>query len=454
MSDQPVSVAGERLLACLAASLLVLSAATVTVAYYQVHGPALHAIILLALLWSVLRLRRGVPRLIDRDTALLSGLFLLYALVAVLSAARVGFNTAALDRLDHFSYFLAGAFLIPFLIRVRPRPVWFWLAVASTALLSGLYALWEVQTFSEAFELATGREYRAGGSKGKQIPFGDIAMLTAVLSLLAASRYAGSWPFRATLFGLAAGSGVYASLASGTRGAWVFLPVALAVIGLQLLQQYPAYRRVILVGILGLALGGAVLVSQSEQIQSRISTAVSEIQAYTAGRGVGPGNSMGERFEMWRAAWMAYREQPLLGIGVGQLNAYFKQAAERGSVSEAIVAFDEGNGHTHAHNDYLHALGTRGLLGLVSLLLLYLVPLAVFIRAAATSQGREARTLGYAGILLLLGYMQFSLTDSILLMRITAGFFVLLCCWLLAMVLGRSADGWPDEEKRPVSMPT
>ncbi len=231
----------------------------------------------------------------------------IYTLIAILSAGSVGFNAASLDRLEHFSYFLGGVFLIPFLVAIRPRADWFWFAIAATALLSGLFAFWEMQTLAPEYRLATGLEYRAGGSKGKAIPFGDIATLAAVLSALGAGVFFPARRRLAWLFGLAALGGVYASLASGTRGAWIFFPTALLVIGLYLLQQHPAYRRGILLGILGLALAGGIALMQSESIQERFASALSEARHYVPGEEIGIGNSLGERFEMWRAAWMAFR---------------------------------------------------------------------------------------------------------------------------------------------------
>lgn len=445
--------AEARRLSALAHVLLALGTATVTVAYYPLHGPALHALLLLSVVWCLLSwrqsmsrsasgVRRRVPPL-PAITVFLSMVFVFYTASAVLSAGRVGFNPASLDRLEHFVYFLGAIFLLPFLVAVRPRPDVFWFAIAATALLSGLFAFWELRTLAPAFQLATGLDYRAGGSKGKAIPFGDIATLAAVLSALAACVF---FPIRkraTVFFALAALSGAYASLASGTRGAWIFLPTALIVIGMYLLQRYPYYRRGILLGFLGLALVGGLVLMQSELLQERVARAFSEMRDYVPGAEIGNGNSLGERFEMWRAAWLAFWEHPVLGIGVGQLNGYFHRLAEQGLLSSAIVEFDRGAGHTHAHSDYLHALATRGLLGLASLLLLYLAPLAVFVRTALRSDRHPAperapRSLGYAGILLILGYLQFSLTDSILLMRITAGFFVLLCVWLLALTIAPS----------------
>ncbi len=432
---QPPAWTAKRLTQ-LTSGLLVISTATVTVAHNQLHGPALHVLILLSFIWMALRAVAPLPgTAAARRAKRLAAPFLVYALIAILSAAHAGFDDRAVNGLDHFSYFLAGGMLLPFLVAMRPPADWFWFAIGATALLSGIYAGWEMHTLSGAFHHATGMDYRAGGSKGKPIPFGDIATLTTALSVLAAcvfyaARRRGAW-----FFLLAAAVGSYASFVSGTRGAWVFYPTALLVIGGYLWQQFPTRRRWMLVSLLSVTLCGGALLAHSALIQGRFAIAMTEIQDYRAGAGVSSGNALGERFEMWRAAVMAGREQPLLGIGVGHLNAYFKQLATAGLIAPAIMEFNQGHGHTHAHNDYLHALATCGVLGLSGLLLVYLVPLTVFVRAAL-HEHLSKRGLNYAGILTLLGYMQFSLTDSVLLTRITAAFFVLLCCWLLALSIG------------------
>lgn len=443
------------------AALLAVSTATVTVAHKQLHGPALHLLILLSVIWLAaqvpawVRAKTSAHPLIAaqrRASYALALPFLLYAVIAILSAGHVGFDDRAVNGLDHFSYFLAASVVLPFLVAMRPPADWFWWAIGLAALLSGLYAGWEMHHFSGAFHHATGMDYRAGGSKAKPIPFGDIATLTTALSLLAACVFYATQRREMWFFVCAAAAGGYASVVSGTRGAWVFYPTALLVIGSYLWQQFPTRRRVILMSILSVTVIGSVVLAQSAQIQHRFFSAVTEIQDYQPGAGVSSGNALGERFEMWRAALRAGYEQPLLGIGVGHLNAYFKQAAAVGLISPAIAEFNQGNGHTHAHNDYLHALATCGLLGLSGLLLVYLVPLTVFMRGARHDHAVQ-RGLSYAGILTVLGYMQFSLTDSVLLTRITAAFFMLLCCWLLALsiVLGikTAAPSFQKNEMHP-----
>lgn len=443
--DSLTDLGGELLTRHAPGVLLVASTATVTAAYYQVHGPTLHLLLTLSLIWAAWY-RRLHPRPLDITSRLLSSVFLLYTLVAVLSALNSGIDRAALDRLETFSYYLAGALLLPFLMDCRLRTDWFWLAIAAAALLSGGYALWEMQVraFDPAFQPPPGLEYRAGGSKAKPIPFGDISALVATLSLLGTCVAWGNSRRRVWLFGAAALAGTYATLVSGTRGAWLFYLTAAVVITFYLLQRYPDRRRRILLALLGAILAGGILAGQSPSVRERVATAVSELSDYQPGTGVRSGNSLGERFEMWRGAWMAFEEHPWLGIGVGHLNDSFKQSAEQGLISPAIVEFDHGNGHTHAHSDYVDTLATRGIIGVASLLLLYLVPLVVFARTAVSRHNPGSRPFGYAGLLVILGYMQFSLTDSILLARITAGFFVLLVCWLLALTLSRSADA-PDQ---------
>ena len=419
-------------------TLLVLATATVTVAYYEVHKLALHGLMACGLVWLLVQWGRGHPLGLGRTGRILIAVLLIYALVAVLSAVRVGLNAAALERLEHFVYFAAGALAFPFVLALRSRPVWLWVAVALAATLSGLYALWEMQRLAGAFEQIHGIAYRAGGSKGKQIPFGDIAILTAMLSALGASVFAPSRRLWSVLLLFAAGWGVYASLASGTRGAWLFLPTGLVVITVFIARHSTIRRRYLWAGLVAVLLCAALGFSESDHLRGRWDRAVSELQSYQQGSTVLEGNALGERLEMWRGAWMAYQEHPWLGIGVGQLNDYFKNGVRKGVIAPAIGQFNGGEGHTHAHSDYIHALATRGRLGLASLLLLYLIPLAVFVRTAVLGARAERRALGYAGILTVLSFMEFSLTDSVLLMRMTSGYFVLLSIWLLALCL----DAW------------
>jgi O-antigen ligase len=64
----------------------------------------------------------------------------------------------------------------------------------------------------------------------------------------------------------------------------------------------------------------------------------------------------------------------------------------------------------HAHSDYLGALQTRGIPGLVLQVLIYLVPLLIFLRALGVARG-ERLFAALAGTLTSIAYMTYSLTE-------------------------------------------
>lgn len=73
------------------------------------------------------------------------------------------------------------------------------------------------------------------------------------------------------------------------------------------------------------------------------------------------------RFEGWRVAWSAFLERPFLGHGPGTFGSVFRQRK-----TEAFVkAHGFGLYHEDAHNDWLQALATTGLVGLLAYLMLW-----------------------------------------------------------------------------------
>lgn len=376
-----------------------------------------------------------------------SAVFAFYA-----SSAIVGFSPEALDSLENYSHFLAAAFLLPFLVRLRPSYACLLVAVGMASLANGLYAIRELAEF--------GLEHRAAGSKGKAIPFGDISMLLAMLCILGGIYWSSiDWRRSLLLFGAAA-FGLFAGIASQSRGGWLFFPVGVVVCTLYLIRRYKGYHLRIIGVMTAICMVLLLALSQTDPVGKRLDTTLSEI-ALTFGKTDTAGSlSFVQRRDMWRAALTAFAEHPLLGIGLGRMNGYFKEAHEAGLMSESVIRQNRGFGHTHAHNDYLHVAATRGLPGLISLTLMYGVPLWLSFGAARRSPNDDSYRAGaYSGVMLVLAYMIFSLTDSVLQVKVTNGLFVILCCWTLAIFLAgprtRPSSGCvsPRDARTPASNP-
>ena len=117
--------------------------------------------------------------------------------------------------------------------------------------------------------------------------------------------------------------------------------------------------------------------------------------------------SVGQRLELWRAAWSMFLEQPVFGGGMGRsFNRFLREGVAAGEFHPATAV------QTMPHNVVLDVLALRGLVGLIGVIALWGALAQVFLTAARQPE-MEARALGTAGLALLLGYAVFGLTDSV-----------------------------------------
>jgi O-antigen ligase len=149
--------------------------------------------------------------------------------------------------------------------------------------------------------------------------------------------------------------------------------------------------------------------------------------------------SSGARLEMWRIGFMIFPQHPWLGWGKqGYMNKK-EQLIEAGQASPIIRE------HTHLHNEYLDALVKRGLPGLASVLLLYLAPLLLFVREMKRA-GPKARPYAVAGMLLVICYLGFGLTQAFLTHNNGVTMFAFLLAVFWTSLRGHEHEGLNDPQ--------
>jgi O-antigen ligase len=317
--------------------------------------------------------------------------FLLWAVISMY-LARV--DHEALKRIVTYSRLLTAVPVYYLLRRLQPPAHWLHAGAIAGAMFAGLYAIG--QTW---FGLANAYPGRASGAF-HPVYFGDFATLLAFLTLIMLPL----WPRRAVLVFSLAGFvlGMVASVLSGTRGAWLAVPVLLAVLLAQYWRRGISHRvRVVLV----LLLVTPVLLYFIPQtdIANRIDDAVKEIMQYDSG--VKTETSLGMRLEMWRAALDIATRSPLTGAGTGSYQREIRALVADGDYDASILSF--GN----PHNEYLNVLATRGLVGLIGLLALLLWPLGSFMRQRKHADP-VIRALAHAGIAVIAAFSVFSLSAA------------------------------------------
>lgn len=354
-------------------------------------GGMFYILVLLGLLfcwrsWGVLQ---------PEEKKLLLG-FALMVLLVSFSLFNVSEIELGLSKLERFLYFLL---FIPIYLLLRKYSI-----PLSKALLGGVLlalpfmfgmALWEVQ----------GKRVMIVHGAYHKIVFGDVAMLFAVLiasALLVVPNKKMIWVVLGVISIIA---GIGASILSGSRGAWVILPVVFALlIWLYRRQLLLSPKYFVIWGVLAIAVGSVIV--QIPMVERGIHQAQNDIEKYMDDPR--KHSSLGARFNMWRDSIQIWQESPFLGTGLGDYQHDIKQMMEERRSYSVTWMFD------HAHSIYFDALATTGLVGLLALIILGLwMPFRLFYRNwLASDDDAMLKFCSLAGMTTVLAFAVFGLTEG------------------------------------------
>lgn len=138
-------------------------------------------------------------------------------------------------------------------------------------------------------------------------------------------------------------------------------------------------------------------------------------------------SSVGERLEMWRAAWHIFLQHPLLGAGTGSFLDEVAKRVRSGDIFLQVLTYD------HPHDDYLNALSSQGLVGLVFYLLSMGYPLILY-GGALRSSFRYKQAAGFAGVITVSGLLVFGLTETMFTHSIVMSWYVVFTAMLMAVI--------------------
>ena len=268
------------------------------------------------------------------------------------------------------------------------------------------------------------------GGRYNAVSFANMTLLLGMMSLLSI-RWGPSkpWPHFATgLKVLAFGMSVWATWVSQTRSSWMLLPI-LALVFLLGLRGWSRRHK----AYCALAVSAALVVSAAGlwHFSSRMQAVKTDLQDFTTS--ADRDSSLGIRLQLWRASIEMFKKSPVVGVGPSNFRKELAELEKRGVVSREVV-----EGYGEPHNDLLAALSGYGLLGLLSILALYLVPAYIFLRRLA-SDDRVIRVGAQLGLLFCLGYCAFSLTEMMFRNMRSVPTYSLIVVALIALTTPRSA---------------
>ena len=199
---------------------------------------------------------------------------------------------------------------------------------------------------------------------------------------------------------------LYCVILSGTRGTLLaIVPMMIFLLWwgwrFGAMRKFLLSRRQVFLFPIFLLLLGTVLLSAG-QFVDRAELAIEQtIDYFEKGDA---STSVGVRLELWQAAWLAGNEHPVLGIGESNRQSYIINKIASGELKSDIA------NRRNTHNDYLYAFQSRGVPGLLLILLIYSLPMLIFIRGL-TAVRKEQLFASLGGVLLIIGYATYSLTS-------------------------------------------
>ena len=272
----------------------------------------------------------------------------------------------------------------------------------------------------------SGQKMRAHSSFSIQIHLGDMALMLGFLSILSINWTQKDSHWLVVLKGLGLVAGLYVSLVSGARGGWAAIPV---VIFIWILMS-PKFRSgaIARLSIATVIIVAAAILSyfKIDIVHIRIDQAISDLTF------VSPDTSLGIRFQLWRAAIKLFMQNPILGVGADGFGSAMNGMLDSGLITKAAAV----NGQGEVHSYYFAALARFGLVGVMSVLLLFFIPIKLFYKATK-SRYEFHRVAARMGLALVLGFMVFCLTVEMFNLKMVATFYGMTLAVLLAAATTR-----------------
>lgn len=310
------------------------------------------------------------------------------------------------------------------------KPKSFWLGLCVGAIFAGA---WSCITF---YLLGT-----SGRIEGAYNPIlvGDMSVVMGFASL-AGINFLGKdqkvmifIPVAAVLMGLAA------AFLSGTRGALIAVPLLLLIFWIQIGNHHRAWTlRILLICLTTLIFLGGYFFSGSsidKRIQIGVQTVVDTFFGQEKSIEAAADFSTAARVKMWKEAIEIIRAHPWTGVGDDGFEQILWEKSKIDPSVKPIAKFST------THNMYLELMTKHGVIGLPVILALFLTPLISFI--LWVHKGSKGRDFAFSGVIIVLAFMQFSLTESLMERSVPIAIYVVMIA--AAMCLCRkNALSTPD----------
>ena len=420
--DRPLSSsfknAPRRWVAAIVFALYALYLATALTAPFT--GKFAAGLLLLVGLGGMYRLKDGFYDLSKGEKYLL-GSFALFTLVSIVSFFYWPHSRLAQMHLEDYGTFLM---LIPLYLLLRQFRFNFTSVIcllALSAFVLGLVSVLQyvaMRYFNVQILISDNRYSHvwlrpSGGVNPMR--YGAISLILSAIALNATLLIRNKAVWLKLLLWMSFLMGLVASYLADSRSSFAAIPLLVLMYGIYLYKAGHSRSLKVFLVLAVLLLAG---VSQN----SRVQAVFSSFERYQQGAAY---SSLGARLDMFKAAIIMIEKRPLWGLGLG---GYLEGGKE---VRKLYPNIDQHVGTwSNPHNEYLLVMVEKGLIGLFTLLLLFVAPGYLFIRvikkADNSSVGRQLKFYAMSGLSLLVVYVVVGLSVALFQHDVFNHFFALM----------------------------
>lgn len=261
------------------------------------------------------------------------------------------------------------------------------------------------------------------------LTFGSLSLTLGILSLIVIGTFKkiSSWYSIIGFSGFAAGT--YLSIMSESRTGWLALPIVLSFWLFMIAKRngYMFFGGGLI--ILGLFI---VTILTVPTVKQRFAQAVADIQSYKW-NGPNTETSIGERISFYRIGFSLFMDRPFSGWGDRSFAETIKKEDKYNFASQATR---EGVIHSGFHNEILTNAVRSGVWGILSSLVLFVVPGLIFVRAFFSKNDLVCK-YGFYGLAYLICIFVSSLSTEIFNLKYTASFHALMLSMLMGATLAK-----------------
>jgi len=110
---------------------------------------------------------------------------------------------------------------------------------------------------------------------------------------------------------------------------------------------------------------------------------------------------------MWKASLFIFKENYLFGVGEGNFNKHLTKLVESGLINPRVLRY------SHPHNEYFSSMVEQGIIGLISLILVFSIPLIIVFKNIKKSCSHNEKNLQILIITIVCHFSFYSLTSGV-----------------------------------------